>query len=62
MTKKEALAEFKENIMPVIRERYEQDGVPDGPARCEAWNNFTDALQKDGRITRYQCDNWTNPF
>lgn len=47
--------------MPVVRERYEQDGVPDWPARREAWNYFTDMLTRDGRITQHQRDTWTYP-
>jgi len=26
------------------------------------WNNFVDGLQKDGKITKRQADNWVNPF
>jgi hypothetical protein len=62
MSKAEALADFRENVLPYIRKEYEQDRRVDGPARREAWNNYTDALQKDGLITRYQCDTWDNPF
>ena len=39
---------FTEEILPIIQEQYEQDGVPDYPARCEAWCNWTDMLCKDG--------------
>lgn len=31
-------------------------------AKREAWNNYTDALCKDGVITESQYNNWTNPF
>ena len=58
MTKKEALADFKENILPSIEKQYGKDKV----ARCEAWNNYTDTLCKDGHITAKQYHNWTNPF
>ena len=27
-----------------------------------AWNDFTDSLCKDGMISNYQYDSWTNPF
>jgi len=55
MTKKEALAEFREDVLP---------SVPKGDKvwLCEAWNNFTDFLCKDGRITQKQYDTWVNPF
>jgi len=61
MTKEEAVAEFKEYVLPQVRAQYERDGVPDWPARREAWNNFTDALQKEGRITARQYDTWDHP-
>lgn len=35
---------------------------PDLPALREVWNNFTDMLCKDGRITQRQYDTWLNPF
>ncbi len=43
--------EFDACILPMIQETYEQDGIPDYPARCEAFNNWTDALCKDGEIS-----------
>lgn len=61
MTKAEAVASFKEGVMPGIRDQYERDGVPDWPARREAWNNYTDMLQKDGMITMHQYSTWTHP-
>jgi len=62
MTKKEAFAEWKEYVFPWIQSAYEKDGRVDTCARAEYWNNFTDALYKDGRITLFQYENWTNPF
>ena len=62
MTKEEALQYFREYILPVIKETYEQNGKPDIVARREAWNNFTDALCKDGEITPRQYETWTGPF
>lgn len=62
MTKKQALEIFKEEILPVIKENYEQDGIADKIARREAWNNFTDSLCKDGQITLKQYETWDNPF
>jgi len=61
MTKKEALAEWRAHYLPDVREVYEQDGVPDYPARCESWGEFTDALCKRGTITLKQYDTWTAP-
>ena len=62
LTKKEALADFKENILPFIKKRYEQDGRIDYPARREAWNNYTDSLCKDGKITPKQYATWAYPW
>jgi hypothetical protein len=61
-TKADVLRDFRENILPLIRKRYESDGRVDKPARREEWNNYVDALQKDGMITRHQADTWDNPF
>lgn len=59
MTKKEALARFREEIMPHVLLRY---GKRDRVALAEAWNNWTDSLVSEGVITRKQCDSWRNPF
>ena len=61
MTKKEAVAEFKSFILPQVKATYEQDGIPDRPARREAWNNYTDALCKSRRISDRQYNNWLHP-
>lgn len=60
MTKKEALSEFKELFLPIIKAQ-EKNGV-DHIMRIEAWSNYTDALCKEGQITSNQYNNWTNPF
>lgn len=59
MTKKEVLQEFRDYILPHIVAQY---GKHDRVAKSEAWCNYTDALCKDGRITRHQDETWTNPF
>lgn len=59
MTKKEAVEEFKRDILPHVIERY---GKNDKPACREAWNNYTDALCKSGLITQYQYNSWLHPF
>jgi hypothetical protein len=61
MTRPEALMEFKRTILPHVRETYEKDGVIDHPARREAWNNWTDALCKEKRITMKQYETWGHP-
>jgi len=62
MTKKEALRDFRENILPHLREVYESDGRVDVIARRLAWNDYTDSLHADGLITLHQCETWTNPW
>ena len=39
----------------------ERDGRADYDARAQSWNDYTDALQKDGLITMRQYETWTHP-
>ena len=56
-TKEKELREtFKADILPLVVEQYSAD---DEPAINEAWNNWTDGLQKDGEIPSYVCSNIT---
>ena len=59
MTKQEALRLFRQEIAPLVREKY---GRNDIVAMREEWNNYTDALCKDGEITLKQYESWTGPF
>ena len=52
---------FREDILPMIVQSYELDGVRDGPARCETWNNWVDSLCKDRQISDWQAMNWGHP-
>jgi hypothetical protein len=61
MTKEQALKHFKRYDLKRVKQEFEADGVPDWPARREAWNNFTDYLQKSGHITMRQYESWTHP-
>jgi hypothetical protein len=61
MTKQEAVRQFKDEVLPYIKEKYEQDGKRDVIARSEAWNNFADWLCQEGDITNWQCENWMHP-
>ena len=61
MTRDEAWDRFKTYILPSIIAWYEADGVIDKHARREEWNNYTDALCKDGLISDWQYANWTHP-
>lgn len=59
MTKAEALAEFRAEVLPNILAQYGRD---DKPAIREAWNNYTDDLCKGDRITLHQYETWVGPF
>ena len=61
MTFADACETFTTQILPMIQEAHEQDGIPDYPARCEAWNDWTDMLCKDSQISEWQYMNWTHP-
>jgi hypothetical protein len=60
MTKKEVLAQFRQwwtaitECNPSLRS--------DSIAKREAFNNYVDALNKDGHVSDSQAFNWTNPF
>ena len=61
MTFDQAVEYFNENILPAVKEEYEQDGVADIPARSEEWNNWTDSLCKNEQISDWQYENWSHP-
>ena len=52
---------FTDTMLPLIQAQFEKDGLPDWPARREEWNNWTDALCKDGEISDWQYENWDHP-
>lgn len=59
LTKKEAESEFRDEVLPEVVAMYGRD---DSVAKAEAWNDWTDMLRSEGRITRKQYDTWANPF
>jgi hypothetical protein len=61
MTFAQACETFTTEILPMIQEQYEQDGIPDWPARRECWNNWTDSLACDEQISDWQVHNWGHP-
>jgi len=61
MTRDEAIEIFDNHILPLVQQGMEQDGVPDIPARSEAFNNWTDSMCKDGQISDWQYENWSHP-
>ena len=61
MTTREVHADWREYVLPEIRAVHEADGIEDNVARCESFNNYTDFLCKDGRITNQQYANMSHP-
>ncbi len=61
MTRAEVIAAFRSYVLPHVRAHYEADGVPDWPARSQAWACYTDSLCKAGSITLRQYELWTQP-
>jgi len=61
MTRNQVWQQFKTDILPHIKKTYERDGIPDKPARREAWNNYVDSLAQDGLVSYDDADNWSHP-
>lgn len=68
MRNQEVRDQFRDSGFIAVVLRYEQDGVPDIPARREAWNNYVDMLHKDGMLTDHQAhtldadvEDWPQP-
>ena len=61
MTRDEAIVEFDNCVLPGVIEAFEQDGKFDEIARSETWNDWTDGLREDKRISDWQYENWTHP-
>jgi hypothetical protein len=57
----DACETFTTEILPVIQESEQRLGHVDIPARCEAWNDWTDGLNQDGLISDWQVFNWGHP-
>ncbi len=51
------LETFTHTELPAVKAAYEQDGIVDKPARREAWCNWVDYLNKEGRISDYEAAN-----
>lgn len=58
MTKQQFDNNFKMEVLPLIAKQYEQDGIPDRPARREEYNNLMDSHHRDGLITDKQVNDW----
>jgi len=57
----DACETFTTEILPMIQEQEQKLGHVDIPARCEAWNDWTDGLSQDGLISEWQANNWGHP-
>jgi len=62
MTKEQALSIFKQEILPNLLRKEEENGIKDIPARRFEWHCFIDSLCKNGEITQRQYDTWGSPF
>lgn len=60
MTKSQFENLFRTEVLPYVIERYEQDGIPDKPARREAWNDTVDAYIRDRELPKTAGD-WMHP-
>ena len=58
MTKREAIVEFRDIFGSLLIKGRNRDQ----PAIDQAWNDWTDGLCKDKRITQKQYSTWTHPF
>ena len=64
MTWRQAIEVFLECYAPGIVQEEQKHGYSayaDLPMRRESWNNYTDALCKDGQISDWQQANWSQP-
>ena len=60
ITKVQALEQFRHNWNVLIKQQ--PKWKDDVPAKRESWNNFVDALNKEGWISDNQAMRWDNPF
>ena len=59
-TKAQVLSQFRYNwkVATLANPSLKGDKI----AKREDWNNFVDALNKEGYVSDSQAYNWTNPF
>ena len=60
MTKKQAVQQFRWDWSDFLKSNPSWRG--DKVAKRCAFNDFVDALNKDGLVSDYQAYNWSNPF
>ena len=61
MNYREFNKDYKMHDLKIIASLYEADGIPDKPARREAYNNKLDEYERNGLITEQQAYNWCIP-
>ncbi|AJK27508.1 hypothetical protein PTIM40_81 [Cyanophage P-TIM40] len=57
----------KKQVVAIFREAWRQETLGtqwwgDAIAKREAFNDYVDSLNKEGRVTDWQAYNWSNPF
>jgi len=60
MTKKQFEQHFRDEVLPAVARKYERDGIPDRPARREAWNDEVDYHIREGLLPESAGD-WDHP-
>jgi hypothetical protein len=60
ITKVQALEQFRYNWKVFTKQQPKWKG--DVIAKRESWNNFVDALNREGYISDRQAMTWDNPF
>lgn len=61
MNKEQVEKSFKSEVLPWLKERYEENGKIDYSVRKEAWNTYVDQLTKEGKIKSSRVENWVTP-
>ena len=57
----EAIKDFEATYMPIILAREKVNGKRDMSRRRQLWNDFFDSLNKNGLISDWQAENWSQP-
>ena len=61
-TKQQAIEQFKYNWKVYTLRCKREDKKVTKLSKVFAWNDFVEFLSRDGYITDWQRDNWTNPY
>ena len=61
ITYERAVQIFIDHELPDIKNKYEQDGVPDLIARREWWDNWLNWMCVNKEISDWQAANWSVP-